>query len=326
MKPMKRILVTGACGQIAYNLLFRIASGEMFGNDTPIALHLLDVKAFEEILKGVVFELEDSCYPLLKEIKYGFEPYEIFKDVDIAILVGAKPRGPNMERKDLLLDNAKIFSEQGKALNEVANKDVKVLVIGNPCNTNALIAMKNAPNISKKNFFAMTRLDQNRAKYQIAKKAKVPIETVKNLVIWGNHSTTQVPDFSNVLIHKKKIYDFIDDINWLKTTFMDLIQKRGAQIIEKRKKSSAASAAAAIIDSIKTLYNEEKDYFSLAVCSDNNPYKIKEDLIFSFPCKSTKNGDYKIVENICLDEFITNKIKLSEKELIEEKRQVAHLL
>ena len=243
MKSTKRILVTGACGQIAYSLIFRIAAGEMLGKDTPIALHLLDIEPLKEILEGVVWELEDSCYPLLKEIKFGFDPYEVFKDIDIAILVGAKPRGPGMERKDLLIDNAKIFAQQGKALNEVANKDVKVLVVGNPCNTNALIAMKNAPDIPKENFFAMTRLDQNRAKYQLAKKAKVQIENIKNLAIWGNHSTTQVPDFTNVLINDKNLYNFIEDIDWLKTSFIKLIQERGSNIIIKRKKSSAASAA-----------------------------------------------------------------------------------
>lgn len=323
---MKKVAVTGACGQIAYNLLFRIASGELLGHDTLVALQLLDVEAFGDVLQSVVFELEDSCFPLLKEIKYGFDPYEIFKDADIALLIGAKPRGPGMERKDLLLDNAKIFSAQGRALNETARKDVKVLVVGNPCNTNALIAMKNAPKISKKNFFAMTRLDQNRAIYQIAFKAKAAVDEVKNLVVWGNHSTTQVPDFYNVLIQGKKIFSRIEDIDWLKTTFIDLIQQRGSKIIEKRKKSSAASAAQAIIDSIRSLYGEEKDWFSLAVCSDDNSYGIEEDLIFSFPCLSLGQGNYKIVENINLDEFIINKIKLSEKELIEEKRQVAHLL
>lgn len=326
MKQMKRILVTGACGQIAYNLLFRIASGEMLGFDTPIALHLLDVEEFKDVLEGVVFELEDSCYPLLREIKFGYDPNEIFKDVDIALLVGAKPRGPGMERKDLLLDNAKIFSEQGKILNKIASKDVKVLVIGNPCNTNALIAMKNAPNIPKENFFAMTMLDQNRAKYQLSKKANVGVDVISRLFIWGNHSTTQVPDFTNVTIKGKKISSFINDATWLKTTFLDLIQKRGAQIIEKRKKSSAASAAGAIIDTIKALYSKEKDCFSLAVCSDDNSYGIQNDLIFSFPCISLGNGNYKILENLSLDEFIESKIKLSEKELIEEKSQVSHLL
>jgi malate/lactate dehydrogenase len=278
----------------------------MLGKDVPIALHLLDIEPLKEIMQGVVYELEDSCYPLLKEIKFGFDPYEIFKDVDIAILIGAKPRGPGMERKDLLIDNAKIFSEQGKAINEVANKDVKVLVVGNPCNTNALIAMKNAPSIPKENFFAMTRLDQNRAKYQLAKKAKVEID--------------------NVIIKEKKIYNFIGDVEWLKTTFMELIQKRGSEIIKKRQRSSAASAANAIVDSIKSLYDKEKDFFSLAVCSDNNLYDIEKDLIFSFPCISDGKGNYKILENIYLDDFIKNKIKLSEKELIEEKKQVAHLL
>lgn len=326
MKPLKRVLVTGACGQIAYNLLFRIASGEMLGNKTPIALHLLDLPEAKDMLDGLVYELEDSCYPLLQEIKVGFDPYEVCKDVDIALMVGARPRGPGMERKDLLLENAKIFSEQGKALNEVANKDVKVLVVGNPCNTNALIAMKNAPSIPKQNFFAMTRLDQNRAKYQLAKKASVSVDKVTNLAIWGNHSTTMVPDYVNALINKKNLLKKIDDHVWLKSSFMELIQKRGAQVIEKRKKSSAGSATTAIIDTIKSLYSKEKDWFSLGVCSDNNPYGIQNDLIFSFPCKSLGDGKYEIIKNINLDDFIKEKIKLTEKELLEEKNLIAHLL
>lgn len=325
MKPLKRIAVTGACGQIAYNLLFRIASGEMLGKDQPIALHLLDVENMQEVMQGVVFELEDSSSSLLKEIQFGFDPKDIFEDIDMAILVGAKPRGPGMERKDLLLENAKIFKEQGLALNEFAKKDVKVLVVGNPCNTNALIAMKNAPSLDKKNFFAMTRLDQNRAKYQLSKKANIEIEDVKNVAVWGNHSLTQVPDFSNAILNEKKIFDVIEDNNWLKTTFMELIQKRGAEIIKKRQKSSAASAANAIVDCIKSLYTREDDIFSLAVLSDNNPYGVKNDLIFSFPCRSDGNGNYKIIDNFKLDDFILEKIKLSEKELIEEKNQVEHL-
>ncbi|MFA6119119.1 MAG: malate dehydrogenase [Parachlamydiales bacterium] len=326
MKQMKRVLVTGACGQIAYNLLFRIAAGEMFGKDTQIALNLLDVEAFKDEMSGVVFELEDSCFPLLKEIKYGFDANEMAKDSDIALLIGAKPRGPNMERRDLLLENAKIFKQQGSAINEFAKKNVKVLVVGNPCNTNALIAMNNAPNIPKENFFAMTRLDQNRAKYQLAKKANIGVEEISNLVIWGNHSTTQVPDYTKVSIKGDDISKYVDDEDWLKTTFMELIQKRGAEIILKRKKSSAASAANAIIDTIRSLYQKEKEIFSLAVYSHKNKYGIDKDLIFSFPCVSDGKGNYKIVENMQIDEYIKEKIKLSENELVEEKAQIAHLL
>jgi len=326
MKPLKRILITGASGQIAYSLLFRIATGEMLGDDQPIALHLFDVDHTKDGMQGIIMELEDCCYPLLKEIKFGFDAYDVFEGVDIAILLGAKPRGPNMERKDLLLENASIFSYQGKVLNEVAKKDVKVLVVGNPCNTNALIAMKNAPSIPKENFFAMTKLDENRARYQISKKANVNVTDIKNLAIWGNHSTTLVVDFPNVLIKNKKIKNFIDDINWLRSSFLSSVQKRGAQVIEMRKKSSAASAANAVIDTFKDLYNKKDDIFSLAVVSDNNFYDIEKDLIFSFPCVSDGNGRYKIKKDILLDNFIMDKIRISEKELIEEKRQIAHLL
>ncbi|MBN2479187.1 MAG: malate dehydrogenase [Parachlamydiales bacterium] len=326
MKPLKRVLVTGGCGQIAYNLLFRIASGEMLGYDQPIALHILDVESMKDILQGVVYELEDCIYPLLKEIKYGSNPYEVFKDVDIALLVGAKPRGPGMERKDLLLENAKIFEQMGKALNKEANKNVKVLVVGNPCNTNALICMKNAPDICKKNFFAMTRLDQNRAKYQIAKKVNADVKNVKNLAVWGNHSTTMVPDFTNALINEDNLLTVIKDGEWLKTSFMQLIQKRGAEIIQKRQKSSAASAANAIIDTIKSLYNKEGEWFSLAVHSGKNTYGIDEDLIFSFPCISDGSGNFEIINDVKLNDFIYDKIKLSENELLEEKNSICHLL
>ncbi len=326
IKEVKKIAVTGGCGQIAYNLLFRIASGEMFGKDQPIVLHLLDLPMFKEVMEGIVLELQDCCYPLLKEIKYGFDPYEVFKGVDIALLIGAKPRGPGMERKDLIFENAKIFKEQGKALNAVAHDNVKVLVVGNPCNTNALICMNNAPDIPRQNFLAMTRLDENRAKYQLAKKANVKVEDIKKMAVWGNHSATQVPDFSNAIINDQNIIEIIQDSSWLQDSFMELIQKRGAEIIKKRGKSSAASAANAIIDTIKSLYTPSEDWFSLAVCSDNNPYGIKENLIFSFPCLSDGKGNYKIVKGLDLDSFIKSKIKHTENELMQEKEMVAHLM
>ncbi len=328
MKDIKRIAVTGGCGQIAYSLLFRIASGEMLGKDQPIALHILDLEQFQDTMDGLVLELEDCCYPLLKEIKTGSDPKEIFKDVDIALLVGSKPRGPGMERKDLLNDNGKIFEMHGKALNEAASKEVKVFVVGNPCNTNCLIVMNSAPNISRGNFFAMTRLDQNRAKYQLANKANVPSENVKKVIIWGNHSTTQVPDFYNAEIDNKKALEVINDEAWLKNDFLEKVQKRGSEVIKKRGKSSAASAANAIIDSIKALYRPtpKGDFFSLAVCSDNNSYGIEEDLIFSFPCISKGDGNYEIVKDLELNDFLLEKIKFSQKELIEEKNLISHLL
>jgi malate dehydrogenase len=321
---MKRIVITGACGQIAYSLIFKIANGDLFGQE-EIALHLLEVKEMENAMHGLLMEIEDCCFPLLKEVKAGFDPLEMFNDVDVAILVGAKPRGPGMERKDLLLDNGKIFLEQGKALNKVAKKDVKILVVGNPCNTNCLIAMHNAPNIPKENFYAMTRLDQNRAQSQLAKKASISLDKVSNVTIWGNHSTTQVPDFMNALIDKKSVLEVIKDKQWLENTFMQVVQKRGSEIIAKRGKSSAASAAQAIVDTLKSLYTSSKKLFSLAVCSDKNSYGIKEDLIFSFPCFSLGNGRYKIIDNIKVDNFLREKITISEKELLEEKSLVKHL-
>lgn len=223
---VKRIAVTGGGGQIAYSLLFRIASGELFGKDMPIALHILEVPQALDSLKGVVMELEDCGFPNLKEVKIGGDPEEVFGDVNIAILVGAKPRGPGMERKDLLTDNGKIFVGQGKALNQAAAKDVMVFVVGNPCNTNCLIAMHNAPDIPNSQFHAMTRLDQNRAQFQLAKKAGVGVEAVENVIIWGNHSATQVPDFVNARINGKKATDVISDRAWLEGEFMETVQKR----------------------------------------------------------------------------------------------------
>lgn len=326
-KPLKRVAVTGGSGQIAYNLLFRIASGQMLGYDQPIALHILEIESAMQILEGVVMELDDCAFPLLKEIRIGCDPSELFKEINYALLVGAKPRGPGMERADLLNDNAKIFVEQGKALN-YANPDVKVLVVGNPCNTNCLIAMSHAFRIPRKNFHAMTRLDQNRASNLLAKTAKVPVTDVTNVTIWGNHSSTQVPDFYNAKIKGKPVTEIISDTNWLENEFIGSIQKRGAAVIAKRGKSSAASAAHAIIDAIKDIVTPTPagQWFSSGVCSDGNNYGIEENLIFSFPCRSKGDGNYEIVNNIPWNEFHKNKIRLTESELVEERNLVSDKL
>jgi len=316
-----RVAVTGGAGQIAYNLLFRIASGEMFGAEQAIALHILEVPAAMDALKGVKMELDDCAFPLLKELRIGSDPREVFDGIHYALLVGAKPRGPGMERADLLHENRKIFIAQGQALNDVASEGVKVLVVGNPCNTNALIAMHQAPKIPKTNFFSMTRLDQNRAMAQLANKAGVPVEAVKKMAIWGNHSATQVPDYYHATINGKAASALITDQGWLKSEFMETVQKRGVAIIQARGKSSAASAANAIIDTIQALNSvtPSDDWFSLGVYSEGNPYGIDSNLNFSFPCRSDGKGNISIVEGIEWDAFLKEKIEATEKELIEER-------
>ncbi|MBS0606605.1 MAG: malate dehydrogenase [Verrucomicrobia bacterium] len=327
-KPIKRVAVTGGAGQIAYSILFRIAAGDLLGRDQPIALHILELPAAIDSLKGVVMELEDCAFPLLKEIKIGSDPTDVFQGVNYALLIGAKPRGPGMERKDLLGENGKIFIEQGKALNASAAKDVIVLVVGNPANTNCLIAMNHAPNIPKNRFFSMMRLDQNRAASILAQKAKAAVTDVSNVCVWGNHSATQVPDFMNAKIRGKPALDLIKDRKWCEEEFIPQVQKRGATVIAARGKSSAASAANAAIDSIQSLIlpTAEGEWFSVGMCSEGNPYGIRGDLIFSFPCRSRGNGQIEIVKNVPWDPFFEAKIRLSEKELIEERDLVAHLL
>lgn len=326
IKKLVRVAVTGAAGSIAYSLLFRLASGEVFGENTVIDLHLLERPEVEKQLQGVCMELMDCAYPTLRKIKSGSDPLEIFKEVDYAILVGAKPRGPGMERADLLKDNGKIFVEQGKALDTVANKNVKVIVVGNPCNTNCWIAMKNAPSIPAKNFTAMTRLDQNRAVAQLAEKARTDVTQVSNMTIWGNHSSTQVPDFTNARISGKPATDVITDKQWLETTFIENVQKRGAAIIAARGQSSAASAANAIIDHIKSLITPTPngEWFSCAVHTAGTKYHLDKDIIFSLPCRSKGNGDYEVVENVPWNDFIKQKIKLTENELVEERKEVSN--
>lgn len=327
-KSIKRVAITGGAGQIANSLLFRIASGEMLGYDQPIALHILEIPEALKSLEGVQMELEDCAFPLLQEIHLGSDPFVIFRDIDYALLVGAKPRGPGMERQDLLHENGKIFIEQGKALNEVASKDVKVLVVGNPCNTNCLIALKHAPRLSPSNFHAMTRLDQNRAVAQLALKAKAPVTAVTNMTIWGNHSATQVPDFFNAKIDNKSVPQVITDMKWLENDFIASVQKRGAAIIAARGKSSAASAASGAIDAIKALITPTPagQWFSSAVFSKGNPYGIDENLVFSFPCRSKGDGQYEIVKDVPWNDFLSAKIKTSEKELKEERELVSNII
>jgi malate dehydrogenase len=327
-KSLKRVAVTGGAGQIAYSLLFRIASGELLGSDQPIALHILEVPPQLPTLQGVVMELEDCAFPLLKEIKVGSDPKQVFEGVHYAFLVGAKPRGPGMERKDLLLENGKIFVAQGKALDAVASKDVLVLIVGNPCNTNCLIALKNAPNLSPLQFFAMMKLDENRAKAQLAKKAQVPVAAIENMAIWGNHSTSQVPDFVHAQIAKRPAPEVITDRKWLEQDFFACVQKRGAEVIAARGKSSAASAAQAALDQMRALiFPTPKDqWFSCAHLSNGNPYGIQENLVFSFPCRSLGNGKVEIIRDLSWDEFIKSKIALTEKELLEERNLIGEML
>ena len=327
MGGIKRVAVTGGAGQIAYSLLFRIANGDLLGKDQEIALCILEVPEALSFLKGVAMELEDCAFPLLKEVKIGSDPQEVFKDADYIFLVGAKPRGPGMERKDLLMENAKIFTQQGRAIDAAARPGVLVLVVGNPCNTNCLIAQSFAKRVNPRHFFAMTRLDQNRAKAYLADKAGVSVKDVSDVVIWGNHSATQVPDFLNAKIKGKAASEVLrDHKDWLEKDFIAKVQKRGAVVIEARGKSSAASAANAAIDAMKSLIIPAQEIFSMGLASDGNPYGIKPGLIFSFPCTSKGNGEIEIVKTFKVDPFLKERIALTEKELLEEKELIKHLL
>ncbi len=327
-KKLMRVAVTGGAGNIAYNLLFRIASGEMLGADQPVALHILEIPEAVHILDGVAMELYDCAFDPLQEVICGSDPEKIFKDVDIAILVGAKPRSKGMERKDLLMENGRIFIGQGKALNAVAARDVQVLVVGNPCNTNCWTTLKCAPDLPAKNFHAMTRLDENRGRYHLAHKAKVPLSEVENFTIWGNHSATQVPDIVNTTISKKPIQEAIKDAHWLQNDFFKHLQQRGAQIIEARGKSSAASAASSAIDAIQSILKPTPSgsWSSDCVLSNGNPYGIADDLIFSFPCVSHGQGKWDFAKGLKLDPFLEEKLRLTEKELLEEREVMLTIL
>lgn len=325
-KKSARVAVTGAAGQIGYSLLFRIASGEMLGADTEIHLSLLEVEPALPALEGVKMELDDCAFPLLKSITTSSDPEVAFKDADWALLVGSMPRKAGMERGDLLKINGGIFVGQGKALDKVASENCKVLVVGNPCNTNALIAKNTCKRLSSKNFFAMTMLDQRRAYTQLAQKAGVHSTDVKNVVIWGNHSATQYPDFFNATISGKPATEVISDHDWLKGGFLSTVQQRGAAIIKARGLSSAASAANAAIETIKGLANPTPagEYFSVAVESDGS-YGIPEGMMFGFPVKSDGNN-WEIVQGLEINDFSKEKINLTLKELLEEKEAVQELL
>ena len=321
-----RVAVTGAAGQIGYSLLFRIASGAVFGPQQPVILHLIEVEPALPALGGVVMELDDCAFPLLKGIVPTANLDEGFKNVNWCLLVGAAPRKAGMERKDLLGANGKIFVGQGQAIQKNAAPDVRVLVVGNPCNTNALICMNNAPGVPRDRFFAMTRLDENRAKAQLAQKAGADITAVTNLAIWGNHSATMYPDYFNAKIGARPVPEVIKDADWLAKDFIATVQQRGAAIIKARGLSSAASAANAAIDTVRSLVNPTPagDWTSVAVCSDGS-YGIEKGLMFSYPIRTTAKG-WEIVKDVPLNEFSRGKIALTENELKEEKSLVAELL
>ncbi len=326
MKQPLRVAVTGAAGNISYAMLFRIASGEMLGKDQPVILQLLEIAPALDALKGVVMELEDCAFPLLAGIVQTDDATVAFKDVDYALLVGSRPRGPGMERKDLLEANAAIFSAQGKALNDVASRDVKVLVVGNPANTNALIAQRNAPDLDPRNFTAMTRLDHNRAMAQLAGKTDSTVNDVKKMIIWGNHSSTQYPDLTAATVNGKPALDLVDR-EWYEATYIPEVQQRGAAIIKARGASSAASAANAAIAHVRTwaLGSDENDWVSMGVYS-NGEYGIAKGLIYSFPV-TCANGDWSIVEGVDVSsDFSKEKMAATEQELSEERDAVAHLL
>ena len=325
MKSPVRVAVTGAAGQISYSLLFRIAAGEMLGPNQPVILQLLEITPALEALKGTVMEIEDCAFPLVHSISQSDDPKLAFKDADYCLLVGARPRGPGMERKDLLEANAQIFSVQGAAIGEVASENVKVLVVGNPANTNALITQRNAPDINPRQFTAMTRLDHNRAMSQIAEKAGKTINDVKNMTIWGNHSATQYPDLHHAKVDGDSAIDLVDQ-DWYEDQFIPTVQQRGAAIIKARGASSAASAANAAIAHMRTWVQgtETGDWVSMGVYSDGS-YDIAEGLIYSFPC-TCEAGDWKIVQGLDINEFSREKMSATELELTEEKEGVAHLL
>lgn len=325
MKPAVKVTVTGAAGQISYGLLFRIASGAMLGDDQPVILQLLEITPALDALKGVAMELDDCAFPLLESIVCTDDANVAFKDTDYALLVGARPRGPGMERKDLLEANAAIFSAQGKAINAVASRNIKVLVVGNPANTNALIAQRNAPDIDPRNFTAMTRLDHNRAMTQLAQKTNNPVTAVSHMTIWGNHSATQYPDLFHAKVNGTAATDLIDQA-WYEGTFIPEVQQRGAAIIAARGASSAASAANAAIDHVRTwaLGSPANDWVSMGVYSDGS-YGIAEGLIYSFPV-TCSNGEWGIVQGLEIDAFSQAKMDATEQELTEERDAVQHLL
>jgi len=325
VKAPVRVTVTGAAGQISYSLLIRIASGQMLGPDQPVILQMLEITPALDALNGVAMELEDCAFPLLAGMVQTDDPNVAFKDTDYALLVGARPRGPGMERKDLLEANAAIFSTQGKAINDKASRDIKVLVVGNPANTNALIAQRNAPDIDSRNFTAMMRLDHNRSLSQLASKTGKHNTDVKNMIVWGNHSATQFPDLHHATVAGTPAMELVDQ-EWYENDFIPTVQQRGAAIIKARGLSSAASAANAAVDHMRdwALSSAEGDYVSMGIYSDGS-YGIEEGLMYSFPCVC-KDGQWEIVQGLENNEFSLGKMKATEQELKEERDAVADLL
>ena len=325
MKNPVRVTISGAAGNIGYALAFRVAAGDMLGPDQPVILQLLEITPALDALKGVAMELNDCAFPLLRGLVTTDDANVAFKDCDYALLVGARPRGPGMERKDLLAANGAIFGPQGKALNDHASRNVKVLVVGNPANTNALIAQAAAPDLNPRNFTAMTRLDHNRALSQLAEKTGTHSTDVAKMTIWGNHSSTQYPDISHATVQGKPAKGLVEDA-WYKDTFIPVVQQRGAAIIKARGASSAASAASAAIDHMRSwaLGTDGDDWVSMGVPSDGS-YGIAPGIIYSYPCRC-KNGDYEIVQGLDIDAFSREKMDATERELREERAAVEHLL
>ena len=328
MKAPVRVAVTGAAGQIGYSLLFRIANGDMLGSDQPVSLQLLEIpnEKAQKALRGVMMELDDCAYPLLAGMTATDDPKIAFRDCDFALLVGAKPRGPGMERKDLLADNARIFIEQGRALNETAKPDVRVLVVGNPANTNAWIAMKNAPRLRPESFTAMMRLDHNRAVSQIASKIGRPVDAIRKVTVWGNHSATQYPDLFQAEAGGDKVWKLIGDQAWLENTFIPTVQKRGAAIIDARGASSAASAANAAIDHVHdwVLGTRPGDWVTMGIASDGS-YDIAEGVIYGLPV-TCRNGRYERVQGIELSAFSRARMEATHRELLEERDAVKGMM
>jgi malate dehydrogenase len=325
-KQPVRVAVTGAAGQIGYSLLFRIAAGDMLGKDQPVILQLLEITQALPALKGVVMELEDCAFPLLAGIVTADDPKVAFRDADVALLVGARPRSKGMERKDLLEANAQIFTVQGRALDAVASRSVKVLVVGNPANTNALIAMKSAPSLKPRQFTGMMRLDHNRALSQVAGKIGKPVAAIRRMVVWGNHSATQYPDLFHAEVDGQKVWNQINDQAWLESTFIPTVQKRGAAVIEARGSSSAASAANAAIDHVRdwVLGSRDGDWVTMGIPSDGS-YGIAEGVVFGYPV-TCKGGEHQIVQGLPLSDFSRSRIDATLKELHEERDGVKHLI
>ncbi|WP_083006222.1 malate dehydrogenase [Halomonas sp. GT] len=323
MKDPVRIAITGGAGQISYSLIFRIAAGDMLGSDQPVILQLLEIPQAMDALNGVVMEVNDCAFPLVQDIVATDDPNVAFKDADFALLVGARPRGPGMERKDLLEANAAIFSVQGKALNDHASRDVRVLVVGNPANTNALIASCNAPDLDAGQFTAMTRLDHNRALTQLAQKTGKHVTDVDSMIIWGNHSATQYPDLAQCKVDGKAAFDLVER-DWYENDFIPTVQQRGAAIIKARGASSAASAASSAIDHMRDWALGCDGIVSMAIPSDGS-YGIEEGIIYSYPVRC-QGGKYEIVQGFELDAFSKEKMQATEKELREERAAVEHLL